>query len=142
MGENARHFRTSLHTNYVLKDKEPFERFGFVRPEWEAFKSLRSTPEAEALRERNIALQRLNTHAHHLGSAGYEGKKAEWAKLEEECAQSGTPVPFSDIVEPRARAWVLARTKKEPDGRIVVPNTATAQVVSTIVSPIYVSCYT
>jgi hypothetical protein len=69
-------FKSTLTRNYLNKGKSPCVKYNMVKEHhWEAFKQMRSTPEAKAKSAKFSALTKKNQHPHHLGMTGFAGKR-------------------------------------------------------------------
>ena len=101
---------------------------------WREFTSLKNSPEFVAISEEHKLLQARNEHPHRLGTGGYIGKATKWAEEDEAARRSGTPLPFADLEDGRARNWERARGKHNPDGTVTFPNEADAVVYRQLVS--------
>ena len=121
--------------NRVQPPPDPMVEWPQITPEtWSEFLSLKNSPEFVALSEKHKQLQARNEHLHWLGTGGYIGKAMKWAEEDEAALRSGTPLPFADIEDGRARNWARARGKYNPDDTVTFPNEADADVYRQLVS--------
>uniref|UniRef100_J3N0I8 Ubiquitin-like protease family profile domain-containing protein n=1 Tax=Oryza brachyantha TaxID=4533 RepID=J3N0I8_ORYBR len=95
---------------------------------WTEFLTLKKSSEFINISNEHKRLQARNVHPHRLGTGGYIGKADTWAEEDEAARRSGAPVPFADLEEERARNWARARAKQNPDGTVMFPNEADADV--------------
>ena len=80
-----RSFKTTLVSEYMLKDRSPFERFkNLNREQCASFVEMKKTEEFHRTRERYKELRVKNKHPHRLGTGGRGGMKescrAGWRK--------------------------------------------------------------
>nr|BAX25052.1 hydroxyproline-rich glycoprotein -like [Oryza alta]BAX25060.1 hydroxyproline-rich glycoprotein -like [Oryza alta] len=81
MAHRWRQWKSDMNTNYVQKNKSPFEKYGNIPPvEWDKFVAKMTTPEALARRKKMSELAKKNKYPHRLGSSGYDGHIIEKEK--------------------------------------------------------------
>ena len=72
---------------------------------------------------------------HRLGSHGYEGKRAVWAKEDAERESHGMPDPLAEFTDPLEHDWIKARYKWDKVKKIFYtdPNTKEFMILLVIV---------
>ena len=89
---------------------------------------------SQALSEKNKTNSKKNVHRHHMGSGGYAKAVETWDLTQEiQSSSSSTPsVRLED--DQRSFYWLLSQSV-EKDGKRIIPNPKTQEVVDRVVSP-------
>jgi hypothetical protein len=82
-----------MNTNYVQKNKTPFEELGTIlAAEWDKFVAKMTTPQALERRKKMSDLAKKNIYPHRLGSSGYAGHEKKWQATEDKFAAESKPL--------------------------------------------------
>uniref|UniRef100_J3NDB1 DUF8039 domain-containing protein n=1 Tax=Oryza brachyantha TaxID=4533 RepID=J3NDB1_ORYBR len=99
---------------------------------WERLKNKFDYPPEAGLALKQQALIKINSSWKkvqiNVGTGGDIRKANTWTKEDEAARRSRAPVLFADLEEERARNWARARVKQNPDGTVMFPNQADANV--------------
>ena len=114
----------------AIAKNEPWSKIHADNPsiteeDFAKFKENCGKESVKAKSEKMKALQARNTPPHRLGSRGYEGKRAVWAKEDAERESHGIPDPLAEFTDPLEHDWIRARYKWDKVKKIFYtdPNT-------------------
>ena len=98
---------SKIHADNPSRREEDFAKF----------KDSSGKESVKAKSEKMKALQARNTPPHRLGSRGYEGKRAIWAKEDAEHESHGIPDPLAEFTDPLEHDRIRARYKWDKEKR-------------------------
>ena len=128
-----RSFKTTLVSEYVLKDRSPFQCYKHLnKEEYNEFVKLKKTDEFQRTREKYRELRAKNKHPHKLGTGGYEGKLQTWEEEDKRLENEGLPNPWHQFPTTRAMHWLRARGTLTDSGEISFNSQATKEVAERI----------
>ena len=105
------------------KDRTPCTKYSFVSSDtWDTFVQMKTTDEFQQQSAAHKAIQAKNIHPHRLGTAGYAGKHPVWLSEDNVAIQSQVSLPFAEIIDERANAWLRARATITSSGTITFKN--------------------
>ncbi|TVU23838.1 hypothetical protein EJB05_26221, partial [Eragrostis curvula] len=121
--------KSNLVNNFMLKGIEPFSKHKYIKPEvWTEFVQMKSTEEFLLESEKFKNLQAQNVHNHHLGTAGYDGKIAQWEAQDAKFAKKGIENPWNRYPPDRPQYFLRGRSETSDSGEIIFKSHQSEQV--------------